>query len=162
MSFAFGAMMAIESEDLQKRLPEEPKKSVQNVMGQGREPSVDIEMRPIPFTNLSSGSGDDTGTVDESRHVSSDENREIQGPGAVSEQVQTIWHPYKNRFRVMAACLTALANGMNDSAPGALIASLERYEWQRYQRTQLTTSSDITALPTELCPSFSSVTPLDS
>jgi hypothetical protein len=162
MSFAFGAMMTIESENLQIQLPSEPKKAVQHVTGQGHEASVDTEMRPLPFTNFSSGSGDDTGTADESRRVSRDENRETQRPGAVSDQVQTIWHPYMNRFRVMAACLTSLANGMNDSAPGALIASLERYEWpEMLPRAQLIISSEITTSPTELFQSFSFAMLLD-
>jgi hypothetical protein len=43
-----------------------------------------------------------------------------------ADQMQTIWEPFKNRFRVLAACLTAFANGMNDSANGALIESMER------------------------------------
>jgi len=43
-----------------------------------------------------------------------------------ADQMQTIWEPFKNRFRVLAACFTALANGMNDSANGALIESMER------------------------------------
>lgn len=43
-----------------------------------------------------------------------------------AEQIQTIWNPHKNRFRVLAACLTGFGNGMNDSAPGALIESIER------------------------------------
>jgi hypothetical protein len=46
--------------------------------------------------------------------------------GSSAEQIQTIWNPYKNRFRVLACCTTAFGQGMNDSAPGALIASLER------------------------------------
>ncbi|KUJ21658.1 MFS general substrate transporter [Mollisia scopiformis] len=46
--------------------------------------------------------------------------------GHITEQVQTIWNPYKNRYRVLASCILSFANGMNDSAPGALIASLER------------------------------------
>lgn len=47
-------------------------------------------------------------------------NREV-------EQMETIWEPYKNRYRVLAACLTTLGNGMNDAANGALIQSLEKY-----------------------------------
>lgn len=118
--------MAIESEDFQIRLPDERKRSVQPVSAHTPGPSVDFEMRSIPFSNFSRASGEDTATADASQRISSDENREAQGPRLMSEQVQTIWHPYKNRFRVMAACLTSLGNGMNDSAPGALIASVER------------------------------------
>lgn len=147
-------MLTIESEDVQIRLPDKPKKSVQHVIDHTPGPSVDIEMRSIPFSNFSRASGEDTGTADVSQRVSSDENREAQGPGLMSEQVQTIWHPYKNRFRVMAACLTSLANGMNDSAPGALIASLERYVDTRNLQTQLNKSSEITTLLMELSQSF--------
>jgi hypothetical protein len=46
--------------------------------------------------------------------------------GTALDQVQTIWDPYKNRFRVLASCLTVFGNGSNDSAPGALIASIEK------------------------------------
>jgi hypothetical protein len=46
--------------------------------------------------------------------------------GLALEQVQTIWNPYKNRFRVLSSCLTVCANGCNDSAPGALLASIEK------------------------------------
>jgi hypothetical protein len=149
MSSAFGALMAIESEDVQIRFPDQPKGSVQHVIDQSSEPSLDIEMLPIPFSNLSRASGENIETADVSQRVSSDENREAQGSGLMSEQVKTIWHPYKNRFRVMAACLTSLANGMNDSAAGALIASLERYEDTRNLQTQLTIFSEITILLTE-------------
>jgi hypothetical protein len=161
MSSAFGVMMTAESEDVQIRLPDKPKKSVQHVIDHSPGPSVDIEMRPIPFPDFSRAFGEDTGTTDVSQRVSSDENREGQGPGLTSEQVQTIWHPYKNRFRVMAACLTSMANGMNDSAPGALIASLERYVDTRNLQTQLTISSEITTLLTELSQSFSYAMLLD-
>ncbi|RDW66422.1 hypothetical protein BP6252_10057 [Coleophoma cylindrospora] len=46
--------------------------------------------------------------------------------GAAVDQIQSIWKPYMNRYRVLATCLTALGNGMNDSAQGALLASLEK------------------------------------
>jgi hypothetical protein len=42
------------------------------------------------------------------------------------DQTQTIWNPYKNRFRVLSCCFTALGMGTNDSAAGALIASIEK------------------------------------
>ncbi|TVY81696.1 Bypass of stop codon protein [Lachnellula suecica] len=46
--------------------------------------------------------------------------------GVTVDQMQTIWNPYKNRFRVLAASLFSLANGMNDAANGALIESMEK------------------------------------
>lgn len=43
-----------------------------------------------------------------------------------TEQIETVWNPYMNRYRVLACCLNAFGLGLNDSAPGALIASIER------------------------------------
>ena len=63
----------------------------------------------------------------ESRPPSNHEPVSSSSPGPMVDQMQTVWEPYKNRFRVLAASLTALANGMNDSANGALIGSIEKY-----------------------------------
>jgi hypothetical protein len=63
----------------------------------------------------------------ESLHAS--ENEEIPSPspqGQSTDQIQTMWDPYWNRFRVLAAYLASFANGMNDAAPEALIASIEK------------------------------------
>lgn len=78
----------------------------------------DIEMYPI--SNASSHPR--SGAPDSVREIQEDGNLS----GQATEQIQTIWEPYGNRFRVLAACLTSLANGMNDAAPGALIASIEK------------------------------------
>lgn len=52
---------------------------------------------------------------------------DITHPASLNlEQVQTISKPYKNRFRELSSCLTVFGNGSNDSAPGALIASIEK------------------------------------
>ena len=67
--------MLIESEDVQIRLPDKSRKFVQHVIDHSPGPSVDIEMRPVPFSNFSRASGEDTGTADVSQRVSSDENR---------------------------------------------------------------------------------------
>jgi hypothetical protein len=134
MSSAFGALVTIESEDLQIRPPENPKRFDQDASCERPVPTPefgDVEMLPIPSSGRSSGSRDRIENVDEAQRVSSDMVRDNQRQGTISDQIQTIWYPYKNKFRVMAACLTAMANGMNDSAPGALIASLERYEGHR-------------------------------
>lgn len=65
----------------------------------------------------------------ESRSSSNHEPTSSSPPGPMVDQMQTLWEPYKNRFRVLAASLTALANGMNDSANGALIGSIEKYPY---------------------------------
>ena len=41
--------------------------------------------------------------------------------------VPTLWYPKMNRWRVLAACMEYFGNGLNDSAPGALIPYIE--EW---------------------------------
>jgi hypothetical protein len=130
MSSAFGALMTIESGDLPIRPPQKPKSFDQDASRERPVPLEfgDVEMLPIPISDHSSGSRDRIENVDEAQRISSDMDRDNQRQGPISDQIQTIWYPYKNRFRVMAACLTSMANGMNDSAPGALIASLERYE----------------------------------
>jgi hypothetical protein len=130
MSSAFGALVTIESEHLPIRPPQMPKSFDQDASRERPVPALefgDVEMLPIPISGRSSVSRDRIENVDEAQHGSSYMDRDNQRQGPISDQVQTIWYPYKNRFRVMAACLTAMANGMNDSAPGALIASLERY-----------------------------------
>lgn len=43
-----------------------------------------------------------------------------------AELVQSFFHPYMNRYRVLSACVIYLANGMADSAPGALIPYMEK------------------------------------
>jgi len=41
--------------------------------------------------------------------------------------VPSFSYPSMNKWRVLAACLTYLSNGMNDSAPGALLPYMESY-----------------------------------
>jgi hypothetical protein len=63
----------------------------------------------------------------ESQPQARQENTSSQSPGEEVDRMETIWEPYKNRYRVLAACFTAFGNGMNDAANGALIESLEKY-----------------------------------
>jgi hypothetical protein len=41
--------------------------------------------------------------------------------------VPTFWYPKMNRWRVLAACMEYFGNGLNDSAPGALIPYIENW-----------------------------------
>ena len=41
--------------------------------------------------------------------------------------VPTFWYPRMNRWRYVSACLEYFANGLNDSAPGALIPYIEQF-----------------------------------
>ncbi|KAL8755659.1 MAG: hypothetical protein Q9199_003491 [Rusavskia elegans] len=49
---------------------------------------------------------------------------------AVNEQsvevMQTLTNPPMNRWRLLSACMMCFGNGLNDSAPGALIPSMEK------------------------------------
>ena len=42
------------------------------------------------------------------------------------EAVPSITQPYMNRFRLAAVCLMNFTNGLNDSAPGALLPYMEK------------------------------------
>ncbi|KAH7419512.1 putative MFS efflux transporter [Cadophora sp. MPI-SDFR-AT-0126] len=84
----------------------------------------DIEMNVIPGDGVRTDLPHDIARSHNSpRH---DDNQFAEAILQSSDKVQTVWEPYKNRFRVLASCFMALSNGMNDSAPGALIESIER------------------------------------
>jgi hypothetical protein len=55
--------------------------------------------------------------------VSSEEGTTLKSS---SEQVPTIWKLYQNKFQIFACYMTAFGNGLNDAAPRALIASIEK------------------------------------
>lgn len=66
--------------------------------------------------------------------VSETEDLEMSRPATPSnepdgsvEALQGIWDPYMNRFRLLSACLMNFGNGLNDSAPGALIPYMEKH-----------------------------------
>ncbi len=84
---------------------------------------VDIEMHPASFQEQVLSSCD---APPNPTQAGGSEGPSQTTPTQISEQIQSIWEPYKNRYRVLAACGTSFANGMNDAAAGALIASLEK------------------------------------
>jgi len=45
-----------------------------------------------------------------------------------AEIMQSFSNPPMNRFRMLSVCLMNFGNGLSDSAPGALIPYMERYE----------------------------------
>jgi hypothetical protein len=110
MASSVAAAVTIESEAVPQACPSEPPKTAAPPNLCTGYSGIDIELNHRPSRDQVSPAGD---------YVPQDEARS-------TEQIQTIWNPYKNRFRVLAAGLTAFGNGMNDSAPGALIASIER------------------------------------
>ena len=48
------------------------------------------------------------------------------------DAVQSFSHPPMNRFRMVSVCLLNFGNGLNDSAPGALIPYIEKSVVQFY------------------------------
>ncbi|KAH6680445.1 major facilitator superfamily domain-containing protein [Halenospora varia] len=108
------------SEPAKISLPNIPEKAVPH--GFDGKAEAPIELGPFP--NIVARNGH---AAEASPTGQSDSERCRSPPaGSVVEQMQTIWNPYKNRFRVLGCCFTGFANGMNDSAPGALLASIER------------------------------------
>ncbi|MCJ1472297.1 hypothetical protein MMC13_000944 [Lambiella insularis] len=51
----------------------------------------------------------------------------IEGSHTAVDVVQSLTNPPMNRWRFLASCLMCFANGLNDSAPGALIPYIEPY-----------------------------------
>lgn len=51
--------------------------------------------------------------------------------------VQSLNNPSINKWRFLSACLMCLGNGLNDSAPGALIPYMERYYQVGYAMVSL-------------------------
>ncbi len=84
----------------------------------------DIELGPIRakggvFTAAPAADGSN-GDLEMSRPATPDI------PDEAVDVVPTVWEPYMNRFRLLAVCIAGFANGMSDSAAGALIPYMER------------------------------------
>ena len=122
---SFAAAISIESDQIFPA-PSYPKRSIRDGSPREADPPVDLEMYHMRIEEPSPNSPMSNGPAKRSSR-SSNETDLSSLPGHASDQIQTLWNPYKNRFRVLASCMTAFANGLNDSAPGALIASVERY-----------------------------------
>ncbi|PMB66450.1 Bypass of stop codon protein 6 [Beauveria bassiana] len=90
-------------------------------------PATEIELRPLPGpANHSNG------------HLELMSRRDTpDAPADAVTVVPTIWEPYRNRFRLMLTCATALAEGMSDSAAGALIPYMEAYYHIGYAQVSL-------------------------
>lgn len=118
--------ITIESPSISIPCPSKPKNPTQHGFpGSG----VSLEMYNMPERNAISRDSISRTQNLESLPPSNHESTRSSPPGPMVDQMQTIWEPYKNRFRVLATSLTALSNGMNDSANGALIGSIEKYPY---------------------------------
>lgn len=85
----------------------------------GLDQEVDLEMSR-PTTPATSGGGAGGGGGGRVNGADAD-----AGPDDGVEALQSLWDPWMNRFRMASACLNNFCNGLNDSAPGALIPYME-------------------------------------
>lgn len=94
--------------------------------------------QPLELDNLQwgaklngpSGSGTNTPPGYQTPRVPTD--LEMSRPATPTEQdgvdaLQSFSNPPMNRFRMLSVCLMNFGNGLNDSAPGALIPYIEKY-----------------------------------
>jgi hypothetical protein len=101
--------------------------SSQNEMTNRTDTSCAPDPADIEMSSISSGVlAASTPSIQDEVLRASNGGNVTHSAGPARDQVQTIWDPYRNRFRVLASCLTVFGNGSNDSAPGALIASIEK------------------------------------
>lgn len=157
VSFIMDAIMlhgliAVESEPPLK-LPSAPGRAVARTYPGAPQEAASIELQPLSRTNKSAStsrinlaSTSSSGHLPKSRTETTifsvgpeledqsrpttpradsvnDDSTNIDGV----EAMQSIMDPYMNRWRLLAMCLINLSNGMSDSAPGALIPSIEEY-----------------------------------
>ena len=97
--------MIIESEMIPS-FHQEPKKSKPHIFVREIGPRVDLEMSPLPSGVQTPVAGYSTS----SQLISNRTSTKDQDPTYDSSQIQTVWQPYGNRFRVLSACLTCFGN----------------------------------------------------
>ncbi|KAJ6784218.1 hypothetical protein PWT90_01796 [Aphanocladium album] len=90
-------------------------------------PIQDIELQPLPAAAANSNA--DLPSAAEARNGDLEMSRPgtPDAPADAATVLPTIWEPHMNRYRLMLTCATALAEGMSDSAAGALIPYMEKY-----------------------------------
>jgi hypothetical protein len=103
-------------------LPSTPAKTVPRVYPGA--PQHSIELQRIQRTPLSyeTSRHDDVETED----IEMSRPASPVLPAETAEILPSIWDPYMNRFRFLSCCFMNLQNGLNDSAPGALIPYMEK------------------------------------
>ncbi|EEY17365.1 conserved hypothetical protein [Verticillium alfalfae VaMs.102] len=113
--------------------PPPPQKAVQRTYpGAPHRGDESIELQRLHTEHGASRPSSRPGTPPSSPPGGSD--LEMSRPGSpsqdatdIAEPLQSMWDPYMNRWRLLTACLMNLGNGLNDSAPGALIPYMEKH-----------------------------------
>lgn len=110
----------------------------------GHAPSIEeldsIELPDYGLAPKTNSSNRRAISIQTERHVQNARPQTSQTPGDVEASppatpttadatgiVPSFFYPSMNKWRVLAACLTYLGNGINDSAPGALIPYMESH-----------------------------------
>lgn len=109
------------------QLPSAPAKAVSRVYPgvPQTEDSIELQRLARP-ASLPAGSGASTPREEiQDLEMSRPPSPDIPVDGV--EVLPSIWEPYMNRFRLLSTCLVNFRNGLNDSAPGALIPYMETY-----------------------------------
>ncbi|CZR63352.1 related to tetracycline resistance proteins [Phialocephala subalpina] len=133
-SYAFGAFIGFESKssvsEETHEIPIAPQKALPRVYHSVPEPLELDNLQWGAKLNGPSGSGSDTPSGYQTPRVPND--LEMSRPATPNEQdgvdvLQSFSNPPMNRFRMLSVCLMNFGNGLNDSAPGALIPYIEKH-----------------------------------
>lgn len=91
-----------------------------------------LELEPLPSGDEYAGRTGQVGPGDGLSSSITTNDVEMSGPPEMANEeaidaLQTLSDPPMNKYRLFSACLMNLGNGLNDSAPGALIPSIEKH-----------------------------------
>ncbi len=121
------ATMTIKSHENAIPLSNTSRQSIHQESSRGSDHIVDLEISAIPGGAVIRKTVGDSSQPHSSHGTSNEDETNSPPPGTASDYLQNIWRPYKYRFRVLAACMMCIGNGMNDSAPGALCPHLHSH-----------------------------------
>jgi hypothetical protein len=132
-SHSFGAFIEVESstgngKGVEHAIPIAPQKALPRVYHSMPHTPNDTELDNIQWgkrLNGPSESGTSTPTGYQTPRAPFDIESRPQSPVHGVDAMQSFSNPPKNRFRLLAVCLMNFGNGLNDSAPGALIPYVE-------------------------------------
>ncbi|KAF8854208.1 MFS general substrate transporter [Acephala macrosclerotiorum] len=131
-SYALSAITAVKPSIHEEthEIPIAPQKALPRVYHSVPEPLELDNLQWGAKLNGPSGSGANTPSGYQSPRVPND--LEMSRPATPTEQdgfdvLQSFSNPPMNRFRMLSVCLMNFGNGLNDSAPGALIPYIEKH-----------------------------------
>jgi hypothetical protein len=131
---SFGAFIEVESsisngKREEHAAPVAPQKALPRIYHSVPQSPNDVELENIQKgkrQNGPSGSGTSTPISYPTPRALDVESRPAS-PVHEVDALQSFANPPMNRFRLLSACLMNFGNGLNDSAPGALVPYLETY-----------------------------------